>query len=75
MKEFENMMGPALREGFWTPENYDTRTGEKFTDYIQIDSRLKPNEGSDEDYRGNTEYASFVWDTKLFEDEQDIYYE
>ena len=75
IKEFENMMGPALREGFWTPENYDTRTGEKFTDFIQIDSKLKPIENSNEDYLGNTEYASFVWDTKLFEDEQDIYYE
>ena len=75
IKEFEDMMGPALREGFWTPENYDTRTGEKFTDYIQIDSRFRPNDGSDEGYRGNTEYASFVWDTKLFEDEQDTYYE
>jgi len=26
------MMGPALREGYWTPDNYDTTTGEKYVD-------------------------------------------
>lgn len=72
IREFEQTMGPALREGYWTPDNYDTRTGEKYVDYFNLDF----NGGSQPlTVFGSTEYASFVWDTEPFEDEQLGYYE
>ena len=67
IKEFEILMGPALREGQWTPDNYDTTVGEKYVDFIQCSS-------SPDEVAGNTEYASFVWDTQPFDDELLGYY-
>ena len=62
MDRFERQMGPSLREGYWQPEDY--------TDYGTIIKQSK------------TQVTSFdkidkcpYWDSELFEDEQDIYYE
>lgn len=64
IKEFEHMMGPALREGYWTPDNYDTTTGEKYVDQLYL------NPQTTESVPGLTEYISFIWDTQPFDDEQ-----
>ena len=64
IKEFEHMMGPALREGYWTPDNYDTTTGEKYVDQLYC------NPQTTDPVPGLTEYISFIWDTQPFDDEQ-----
>jgi hypothetical protein len=48
------MMGPALREGYWTPEDY-TDYGDKYTDNITIPyNNLSVN--------GSSGLLNFIWD-------------
>jgi len=60
------MMGPALREGYWQPENYNdygehhVQSGTITNEDITLDS----NDG-----------AIIAWDEELFEEEQTLYYE
>ena len=69
VKKFERFMGPALREGYWQPEDYKDygqlyeNTG-KFTK--KFDSRFA------ESITGTR--FSVGWDKKLFDEEQDIFY-
>lgn len=69
VKKFERFMGPALREGYWQPEDYKDygqlyeNTG-KFTN--KFDSRFA------ESITGTR--FSVGWDKKLFDEEQDIFY-
>ena len=59
-------MGPALREGHWTPEdysNYGDRKNAKFT----------PPEISTDDENNNE--VQFIWDKNYLPDEQHNYYE
>lgn len=66
IKEFEQLMGPALREGYWPPENYQDY-GNHLTDTQTLS--VEPD---------ITEYTdSFIvgWDTKLFDGEDKNYYE
>lgn len=68
--EFNYMMGPALREGNWTPENYQDygeRHDETNTFPTEYDYRLLETDTGDS--------YSLVWDSKLFDTEQDIFYE
>ena len=68
IKEFNALMGPALREGYWQPEDY-TDYGDQYNERFTIKlSELDPIPGS----TGN---SYFKWDDELFEGEQDIYYE
>jgi len=68
IKNFNALMGPALREGYWQPEDY-TDYGDQYNERFTIKlSDLKPVDGS-------TENTYFKWDDELFEGEQDIYYE
>ena len=66
VKAFERMMGPALREGYWQPENYNdygehhVQSGTITNEDITLDS----NDG-----------AIIAWDEELFEEEQTLYYE
>ena len=59
--DFEGMMGPAIREGYWQADNY-TDYGEYITTKLnsvgQVDGK-----------------ASLVWDQEAFEGEQLSYYE
>lgn len=59
--DFEGMMGPAIREGYWQADNY-TDYGEYITTRLnsvgQVDGK-----------------ASLVWDQEAFEGEQLSYYE
>ena len=56
---FNLMMGPALRESYWQPEDYKDY-GNNYFDDFEMDSP------------GGTHspYASFIWDNNLFDDEQ-----
>lgn len=69
IKDFEIMMGPALREGYWQPEDY-ADYGDRYTDSLTIQSN------DNVIVAGNTEYVSFIWDTETIDDnEQKLYYE
>ena len=63
--KFEKMMGPALREGYWQPEDDYTNYGDKYSQPLQLTNTSVFNEG----------LASIGWDNNLFEDEQKNYYE
>lgn len=67
IKDFELLMGPALREGYWQPEDYNDY-GDTYTDSFQINQ-------TGEVIKGRTEKASYIWDTELFDEEQKLYYE
>ena len=63
IKEFETIMGAALREGYWQPEDY--------TDYGNVyDATFYVWAGSNQE----VERASFFWDTELFDYEQNSSY-
>ena len=59
---FENMMGPALREGSWQADTY-TDYGEKHQEEIVIGGA------------STGKYLSFTWDTEEFDGEQLNYFE
>ena len=64
--EFEKLMGPALREGTWQPENY-TDYGEQITNEFYITNAYKNNSNYIKDN------VSFIWDTEPFDGEQLLY--
>ena len=59
---FERMMGPALREGYWQPEDYNDY-GDVYYDNFNINDAPK------------TPYLSFIWDnSKYYEGEESALY-
>ena len=71
VEDFELMMGPALREGHWTPENYSD-FGDKFIKTLSLPTYATgdslPLLSEEEDK------LSSMWDANLFPDEQKNYY-
>ena len=65
LKLFEEEMGPAIREGYWQPENY-TNYGNRLIDGLKID--ISPLNG---EIDCKTPYAKFIWDTEPFVGEQE----
>ena len=60
--DFENMMGPALREGTWQPEDEYAQYGEQHIETVS--------------YSFSTNYDSnnilnFIWDKELFDEEEE----
>ena len=69
--KFEKMMGPALREGYWTPEDYDDY-GNKYGDLFRI------SDNTEFDFPGSVrpDIINFTWDTtNIFYGESKLYYE
>ena len=67
LTNFELMMGPALREGSWTPENY--------VDDGERKERTRGNlNTSDTNLENSTRPVDFFWDDILSQEEQDIVY-
>lgn len=64
VRDFENMMGPAIKEGSWQAESY-TDYGNKFNESFNLNSSTTASAS------GNLE---FIWDTKAFTEEQLLYY-
>lgn len=62
ISNFNIEMGPALREGYWAPENY-IDYGNRFIDSIQLNT-------SGQEISGTTPDLSFIWDEKPFDGEQ-----
>lgn len=61
--EFENMMGPAIKEGSWqteTPKDYGSKYTENATPGLTI---------------AENKFLQFIWSKKAFEEEQKNYYE
>lgn len=68
IKAFEHMMGPALREGYWLPDDFNDY-GDHYADWwtnIVASSTSTGTQNTDMDY--------FLWDTEPFFDEQLSYY-
>ena len=59
--DFENMMGPALKEGSWQAENYNDY-GSKYNQKVEVGIT-------------NDSHINFYWDNKAFDEEQLLYYE
>ena len=66
ISEFEQLMGPALREGFWQPE--DTYSKQK-----EIKNYTVSNLSSEGSMTGDTE-AYFGWDASRFDEDTEFYY-
>ena len=73
IKYFENMMGPALREGYWQPEN-DSDYGDKKSEQYTLPSTHDYNDMI-ASARGENTYSTVAWDAELFDDENKNYYE
>ena len=71
IKELQIVMGPALREGYWQPEDY-ADYGDKYADSLKIGEEMV---GEEQAYKGSTGMAQFLWDSELFQGEQQLYYE
>lgn len=69
IQRFNEIMGPALREGYWQPEDYQNYGEQhRHTETMPetFNTRLSTT---------NTEDSFMVgWDDNLFDEEQDIYY-
>ena len=64
---FNRMMGPALRESYWQPDDYKAN-GDNYNDSFVVPfNSLTPVGGS-------SGHAQFIWDDELFDDEQKSYY-
>lgn len=66
---FNKMMGAALREGYWQPEDY-TDYKDRYLNYYNFNPTVAEITSS----RTN-EFDSFVWDATPFEGEQSLYTE
>lgn len=67
ISDFEKMMGPALREGKWQPEDIYSGHGD-IHDNEEYEATLNST-------FNNSELTSFGWDNELFDDEQNFFYE
>ena len=71
IEDFEHLMGPAIREGYWQPEDYSAY-GEKHTysdtlNTVEVSSStIKQDAGED---------AIIAFDIELFEDEDELFYQ
>ena len=73
IRNFERMMGPALREGYWQPEDYTD-----YGDQLQFIDALRTRWSSEnkEIFLGDTGTSGCIgWDEKLFDEEEKLYYE
>ena len=65
---FESLMGPALREGYWTPDDYNDY-GDKHTGSFTLNYS---NTANQDDKAG---FATLIWDSEHFDEEQHSYFE
>jgi len=65
---FNKMMGPALRESYWQPENYKD-VGDHFIDNFILST------DANSIVKGASNYTELFWDDELFDGEQDITYQ
>ena len=63
-QKFELILGPALREGYWTPETNGEGAIEKHTEIVKLDNFIDTS----------ISFAQFAYDKKPFEQEETGYY-
>ena len=68
LRDFEHMMGPALREGYWSPENYQDYGEKKIETGSLSDATVDMTQDSGDG-------VLIGWDDQLFDDEQKLYYQ
>jgi len=66
--DFENLMGPALREGNWQPED-------EYSSYGETHEEIYQPTFNNTTISGESGILKFIWDNDLFEDEEKNYYE
>ena len=71
IKDFEAVMGPALRESYWQPEDYHNY-GDTYTATLGTNGFTY---AQDTDDNTTNVYAKFLWDNELFSEESKCYYE
>jgi len=59
-------MGPALREGYWQPEDYND-----YGNHLEYTSTITANNITADSGKS----AIIAWDSKAFDDEPTLYYE
>ena len=77
ISKFEYMMGAALRESYWQPEDEYQDYGTKYQEYLYLYNDAI-NTSNDATYvQNNTDgYFSYIgWDSNTFDDEDKLYYE
>lgn len=68
-KDFELLMGPALREGYWQPEDFNDY-GDQYQDPF-----LSAPTTKNESITGHSGKTHLIWDSKVFDGEQKATYE
>lgn len=76
--KFEHMMGAALRESYWQPEDEYQDYGAKYEEKLKLYFSNVYNEKSTASFLNNItdeQFASIGWDSILFDEEDKLYYE
>lgn len=71
LKEFEATMGPALREGNWTPEDYTKTPYSSYQFISKINTDLNDSDVSIINKNTTGPEATLIWDSNLDYNEQD----
>ena len=72
IRRFNIMMGPALREGQWNPEEYKDYGVKKETSVSSTSTQISPFTLPEVD---NNKEVNFIWDTQPFDGETLQYYQ
>ena len=70
IREFKEMLGPALREGYWSPEEYAD-----YGEQRSVNASFPSSYNESAILADAGEGIIVNWDNTLFKGEQDIYYE
>ena len=75
ISKFERMMGPALREGYWQPEDYADYGNNKINTSTLNSNFNESAITFDFQFSDPSQDVSAIWDNQLFDDENKNYYE
>lgn len=77
INKFEHMMGAALRESYWQPDDEYQDYGSNYSENIDINWKKAANPGYMKLYTNTKakQFAGFGWDPYEQDDEQKLYYE
>lgn len=75
--KFEHMMGAALRESYWQPEDEYQNYGTKYSEQLKLFNSNLYNADGATYFKNNTDvqFASIGWDGIKYAEEQELYYE
>ena len=65
INNFNYLLGPAIREGYWQPEDIYSKYGENHKEELSLNAQSS----------FNSNLASLGWDNQLFDNEQTLSYE